>query len=175
VACRQTCGISTDWLLCADLKAFQRMMQAPGQGSRDAEREVCPPVGIGSGRSSAKRWMNFWRITNEPPAPIAPEAQQARLAAHAARRRRMFTLYRRSVAVEMWISGANLQHTAGMRGLRPRASSRICVPHNQYVSVHVAAPARSRHVANALIAASVLSMIQPSRTNHCAKISLRFE
>jgi hypothetical protein len=33
-------GISMDWLLCGDLKALQRMMQAPGQGSRDArERE----------------------------------------------------------------------------------------------------------------------------------------
>jgi hypothetical protein len=33
--CCQTYGISMDWLLCGDLKALQRMMQAPGQGSRD--------------------------------------------------------------------------------------------------------------------------------------------
>ena len=37
----------------------------------------------------------------------------------------------------------------------------IGVLHIQYVSVSVAAPARSRQVPNALIAASILSMIQP--------------
>ena len=152
--CCQTYGISMGWLLCGDLKALQRMMQAPlGKEAATPERE------------------RFVRLSDSE----HRTRNRQRLAAHAAQLRRMFTLHRRSVAVEMWISGANLQHRARARGLRPRVSSRICVPHNQYVRVHVAAPARSRHVANALIAASVLSMIQPSRANHCAKISLRFE
>jgi len=47
--CCQTYGISMGWLLCGDLKALQRMMQAPlGKEAATPEREVCPPVGLGA-------------------------------------------------------------------------------------------------------------------------------
>jgi hypothetical protein len=95
--CCQTYGISMDWLLCGDLKALQRMMQAPGQGSRDTRER-----GLSACRTRSTGTRN-----------------RQRLAAHAAQLRRMFTLHRRSVAVEMWISGANLQHRARARGYGP--------------------------------------------------------
>src|SRR5215510_1385819 len=126
-------------------------------------------------RPSAKRWMNFWRITDEAPAPTAPEAQATKTCCTrgaATANVHASSLIRCCGNVDKRCKFAAQSKGAG---LRRRVCSRICVPHNQYLSVHVAAPARSRQVANAPIAASVLSMIQPSGADHCAIIGLGFE
>jgi hypothetical protein len=64
---------------------------------------------------------------------------------------------------ENWLTRAVVERGA------PRFFAGSGVLHNQYVSVSVAAPARSRQVPNRLIAASILSIIQPPRIRSLRK------